>query len=487
MVMNGFDTNFDFANEVYAVNSVGFHYGRHPIRVSRGELVRIYLLNILEYDPINSFHVHANFFHYFPTGTSLQPLEYTDTIMQAQGQRGILELRFPHPGRYMFHAHKTEFAELGWLGFFEVVLMEATEATEATRGLRPGSRLPAWVLGAAPLALIAAAIAAFALLGAPGLGERNGVPVEELAVERTVLRPGEIELTIRNDGPDPVEIAQVSVNDAYVDFEAGERELGRLASTEITIPYPWIEGEAYEIFLLTSHRAPRSRTTIDSAAETPEADGGFFGLMALLGIYVGVIPVALGMLWLPFVRRIDQRWVRFLLALTVGLLAFLGLDAIAEGVEIGGRRPAGLRRAALVFARRAGRLPRAGGDRRVDARPARARGRRRGDRLRAGAADRDRDRPAQPRRGPGDRLRLRDRGAGAGRLPRGRLRDPQHHRGAGDRRPPLGQGARAGAAGRPRADRRRPRDPRRGDRRRRLQPQPRRPSCSASAPGRSPR
>ncbi len=120
MVMNAFDTNFDFANEVYAVNTVGFHYMNEPIKVKRGELVRIYLVNVLEYDPINSFHLHANFFHYFPTGTSLQPLEYTDTISQVQGQRGILELRFPHPGKYMFHAHKTEFAELGWMGFFDV-------------------------------------------------------------------------------------------------------------------------------------------------------------------------------------------------------------------------------------------------------------------------------------------------------------------------------------------------------------------------------
>jgi FtsP/CotA-like multicopper oxidase with cupredoxin domain len=121
MVMNAFDTNFDFGNEVYAVNSIGFHYAKHPIEVKRGELVRIYLMNIVEFDPINSFHVHANFFNYFPTGTSLQPLEYTDTIVQGQGQRGVLELRFPYKGRYMFHAHKTEFAELGWLGFFEVV------------------------------------------------------------------------------------------------------------------------------------------------------------------------------------------------------------------------------------------------------------------------------------------------------------------------------------------------------------------------------
>jgi FtsP/CotA-like multicopper oxidase with cupredoxin domain len=120
MVMNGFDTNFDMENEIYAVNTVGFHYQRHPIRVKRGELVRIYLHNILEFDPINSFHIHANFFNYFPTGTRLEPAEYTDTVMLGQGQRGILELRFPHKGMFMFHAHKTEFAELGWLGFFEV-------------------------------------------------------------------------------------------------------------------------------------------------------------------------------------------------------------------------------------------------------------------------------------------------------------------------------------------------------------------------------
>jgi FtsP/CotA-like multicopper oxidase with cupredoxin domain len=120
MVMNAFDTNFDFGNEVYAVNTVGFHYLNYPVKVKRDQLVRIYLVNVLEYDPINSFHIHANFFHYFPTGTSLQPAEFTDTISQVQGQRGILELRFPYTGKYMFHAHKTEFAELGWMGFFEV-------------------------------------------------------------------------------------------------------------------------------------------------------------------------------------------------------------------------------------------------------------------------------------------------------------------------------------------------------------------------------
>ena len=88
--------------------------------MKRDELVRIYLANLVEYDPINSFHLHGNFFDYYPTGTSLEPTEFTDTSMQGQAQRGILEMRFPKPGRYMFHGHKTEFAELGWTGFFEV-------------------------------------------------------------------------------------------------------------------------------------------------------------------------------------------------------------------------------------------------------------------------------------------------------------------------------------------------------------------------------
>jgi FtsP/CotA-like multicopper oxidase with cupredoxin domain len=121
MVMNGFDTNFDRSNEVYAVNTVAFAYMQEPVRVKRGELVRIYLVNALEFDLLNSFHVHANFFDYYPTGTRLEPRDFTDTVIQGQGERGILELRFPYTGKYMFHAHVSEFAELGWMGFFEVV------------------------------------------------------------------------------------------------------------------------------------------------------------------------------------------------------------------------------------------------------------------------------------------------------------------------------------------------------------------------------
>ena len=120
MVMNGFDTNFDRANEVYAANTIGFAYMDEPVKVARDELVRVYLVNILEYDLINSFHLHGNLFDYIPTGTSLKPSELTDTVMLCQGQRGILEWRFRSAGRFMFHAHQSEFTELGWQGFFEV-------------------------------------------------------------------------------------------------------------------------------------------------------------------------------------------------------------------------------------------------------------------------------------------------------------------------------------------------------------------------------
>ncbi len=213
-----------------------------------------------------------------------------------------------------------------------------------------GGRLPAWALGLLPLGLIVAAIGAFALLGGPGLGDRNGPPLEEVAVERTVLRPGKIELTLRNDGPDPVRVAQVAVNDSYAPFATSDgEEIGRLGSTAVRISYPWIEGEAYEIFVLTSSGGT-IETTIPVATETPAADLGFFGLMALLGVYVGIVPVSLGMLWLPFVRRIDARWIGALIAFTVGLLALLAIDAALEGLEIAAAAPSAFGGSALVYA-----------------------------------------------------------------------------------------------------------------------------------------
>ncbi len=123
MVMNGFDSNFDGDNEVYAANTVAFAYMNRQIPVRQDQLQRVYLINLTEFDPINSFHLHANFYDYYDHGTTLEPtLRTVDTIMQCQGQRGILEISFDgfEPGPYMFHAHQSEFAELGWMGFFDV-------------------------------------------------------------------------------------------------------------------------------------------------------------------------------------------------------------------------------------------------------------------------------------------------------------------------------------------------------------------------------
>jgi len=120
MIMNGFDTDGDGDNNVYTVNGPAFYYTKYPIRVTRSRTVRIYLGNMTEFDLINSFHLHGNFFRYYRTG-STDSFDYTDTIMLCQGERGIIEIDFAYPGKFMFHAHQTEFTELGWMGLFEVV------------------------------------------------------------------------------------------------------------------------------------------------------------------------------------------------------------------------------------------------------------------------------------------------------------------------------------------------------------------------------
>jgi FtsP/CotA-like multicopper oxidase with cupredoxin domain len=118
MVMNAFDTNFDAENEVYAVNTVANAYAVEPIDVTVGRLVRIYLVNITEFDLVNSLHLHGMFFDVIRTGTALRAAERTDTLMLCQGERAIVETTFRYPGDFMFHAHQSEFAELGWMGLF---------------------------------------------------------------------------------------------------------------------------------------------------------------------------------------------------------------------------------------------------------------------------------------------------------------------------------------------------------------------------------
>lgn len=202
------------------------------------------------------------------------------------------------------------------------------------------ARLPNWLTALAPLLLIAALLGAF-LAFEPIASLNEPPPVEAGAIERTVLEEDSISLRVRNDGPDTITIAQVLVNDAYRPFDIGDRELGRLESTQINVPYPWEEGLPLHIVLLTQTGVPIEHE-IEAAALTPTVDARAVGTYALLGVYIGVIPVAIGLLWFPALRRASAKWIAFFLAFTVGLLAFLLIDTVAEGLELSGETGAAL-------------------------------------------------------------------------------------------------------------------------------------------------
>ena len=219
------------------------------------------------------------------------------------------------------------------------------ETIERTGPLRA---VPTWGLVAGAVALIAAVLIALAVAGGDSLPDRLGPPVEELAVERAELTPGRIDLTLRNTGPDPVRIAQVFVNDAYVNFQGADGSIGRLGSATVELDYPWQEGQPYLISMVTSTGVVIEHE-IPAAVETPEADGSLFGLMALLGTYVGIVPVILGMALLPAMRRFQSNWVRVLMAFTVGLLAFLAVDATLEALDLAGGSAGAFGGAELLF------------------------------------------------------------------------------------------------------------------------------------------
>lgn len=203
-----------------------------------------------------------------------------------------------------------------------------------------GGRFPTWVIGVLPIVLIGALVGVF-LAFDPIASLREVPPVEALAFERTVFDEDSIQVSIRNDGPDPVTIAQVLVNESYWDFDIGDPTLGRLESTDVQIGYPWDDGLPVTIGFVTETGLVIEHE-VEAAALTPEADASTLGIYALLGIYIGVIPIAVGLLWFSSLRRINRRWLSFFLAFTVGLLAFLLLDTFSEGVELASEAPAAL-------------------------------------------------------------------------------------------------------------------------------------------------
>ncbi len=204
------------------------------------------------------------------------------------------------------------------------------------------------LMGLGPIAILAVFVALFLVYGPLGVFEAAFPPVEKLTIDRVTLRPGEMIVVITNGGPQPVTVAQVLVDDAYWRHAiTPDRTIPRLGRATITIPYPWVQGEPHRVKLLTS-----SGLTIEHeipvAVETPRPDARYLLSFTMLGVYVGVVPIFVGLLWFPFLRRIGRRWLHFFLSLTGGLLVFLGVDTLTEALEVRTRVPGAFQGTGLV-------------------------------------------------------------------------------------------------------------------------------------------
>ena len=207
-----------------------------------------------------------------------------------------------------------------------------------------------WMWGVLPLLLMGLLLGLFLSYGPLGVFRAAFPPVEELTIERAVLpRPNAIVLHVTNGGPAPVTVAQVIVDDALWQFSMDpvETTIRRLGTRRILIPYPWVEGEAHEVTLLTSTGLTFSHQ-ISVATISPRPDWVTLSTFTLLGVYAGVIPVLLGLLFYPFLRVLDRKWINFFLCLTLGLLAFLMIDTLEEALDTASRVPGAYQGVALV-------------------------------------------------------------------------------------------------------------------------------------------
>lgn len=191
------------------------------------------------------------------------------------------------------------------------------------------------VRGVLPLVLLGLFLVGFLRWGPVGVFQAAFPPVEELTIDRISFpEEGLIRVDVVNGGPEPVTLSQVQVDEAYWDFQMdGDATIARLEGRTVDIPYPWVNGEPHEISLLTSTGV----TFVEEVAVatlSPRPDARYLTTFALLGVYVGVVPVFIGLLWFPFLAGIEPRWIEFFLSLTMGLLLFLGADALAEALEV---------------------------------------------------------------------------------------------------------------------------------------------------------
>jgi zinc transporter ZupT len=198
-----------------------------------------------------------------------------------------------------------------------------------------------------PIVLLAGVIFLFLSTGG-GLDLQSAAPVEDLTIERYKLSPTKIEIFVRNAGPEPLTISTLIINDAVWPFSVSPNNtIPRLGRGTIHLEYPWVYGEAYGITLFTSN-AVAFDVEIPVAFETPQPNTSTFWSFALIGLYVGVIPVFLGIFWFPALRQLGRRWLIFLMAITAGLLIFLGLDTLVEALENAAHAPSPFQGIGLV-------------------------------------------------------------------------------------------------------------------------------------------
>ena len=184
-----------------------------------------------------------------------------------------------------------------------------------------------------PIALLVGVILLFIRTNGAGLKVEPAAPIEALQFDRTVLTPDQIELQVTNTSPQEMTLSQIIINDSFWMFQVKpSATIPRLGKATITLTYPWVKGEMYNLRLFTASAIPFDHV-IDVASETKSADSSTLLSFTLIGLYVGLIPVLLGMLWLPLLRNMSRQWSTFFTALTIGLLIFLGIDAINEALE----------------------------------------------------------------------------------------------------------------------------------------------------------
>ncbi|MDO9302765.1 MAG: hypothetical protein Q7T89_15370 [Anaerolineales bacterium] len=198
-----------------------------------------------------------------------------------------------------------------------------------------------------PIILLAGVIALFLNTGG-GLDLSSPAPIENLTIERYHLEHGRIELRVQNTGPAELTIAQMVINDAVMPFEVSPNaSIPRLGKATIKINYSWTQGEAYSVLIFTSNAVPFA-VDIPVAFESPEPEAKTFWGFTLIGLYVGVIPVFLGIFWLPALRTLGKKWMTFLMAVTIGLLIYLGLDTLVEALEQAAKVPSAYQGIGLI-------------------------------------------------------------------------------------------------------------------------------------------